>query len=148
MSADNAGSSFETALFEHARYAAARACARLGAPLSAQNLQEFLSDEECLRYPTRLVFDRAHLESRQFAQPVFSSSKEGLLCDLHIDPKLQNRPDVLYLAVAYMAAVINYGEAATPDLAEMMGALLAGMDQEQFYEKICEIADSIICPFE
>jgi len=143
MATDSPESPFAIALFEHARFAAARARARLAAPLSAHNLQRFLSDGECLRYPTRLVFDRDHLEPCQFAQRVFSSSKEGLLCELHIDPQLQNRPDALYLAVAYMAAVINYGDAATPELAEMLGALLTGLDHEAFYDKICAIADSI-----
>lgn len=143
MSFDSPKSPFAIALFEHARYAAARARARLAAPLSAHNLQRFLTDSECLRYPTRLVFDRTNLEQHQFAQPVHCSSKEGMCCELHIDPQLQNRPEALYLAVAYMAAVINYGEAATPELAEMLGALLTGLDHDTFYDKICEISDSI-----
>jgi hypothetical protein len=143
MSIDSPESPFAIALFEHARYAAARARKRLAAPLSAHNLQHFLADGECLRYPTRLVFDRTNLEPHQFAQPVHCCSKEGMCCELHIDPQLQNRPEALYLAVAYMAAVINYGEAATPELAEMLGALLTGLDHDTFYDKICEISDSI-----
>jgi hypothetical protein len=134
---------FDVALCEHARYAAQRARKRLGGPLTADNLQLFLADRECIRYPTTIVYDRSGLEPHQFAQPLYIASKEGLGCELHVDPKLKQMADRLYLVVAYMAAVINYAEAATPDLAEMAGALLTGMHQEAFYEKICEIADSI-----
>ncbi len=143
MSQNNTDSPLTIALFEHARYAALRARKRLGAPLNAHNLYIFLTDTECLRYPTSIVFDRNNLEPHQFAQPLHIAAKQGLTCELHVDPQLNDTPDLLYLVVAYMAAVINYGEAATSELAEMQGALLTGMDQEDFYEKICAIADSI-----
>jgi len=52
---------------------------------------------------------------------------------------------MLYLAVAYMAAVINYGDAATSELAERYGSLLTGLSQEDFYLKISALADFIGC---
>lgn len=132
---------FDAALFEHARYAAARARARLGSPLNEATLPLFLSDPQCLRYATRLAFDRSGLDAHQFAQPELL----GKECCLHVDPHLKDRPDLLYLAVAYMAAVINYGDAATPELAELHGSLLTGLPQEEFYLKISAIADLIGC---
>jgi hypothetical protein len=133
---------FDAALFEHARFAAARARARLGSPLSAANLPAFLTDLQCLRYRTRLAFDRTGLEPHQFAQPEL----QGNECCLHVDPHLKDKPDLLYLAVAYMAVVINYGDAATPELAELHGSLLTGLSQEDFYLKVSAIADLIQCP--
>jgi len=130
---------FDQALFEHARFAAERARARLGSPLNQANLQAFLIDPQCLRYATRLAFDRTGLEPHQFAQPEL----QGNECCLHVDPLLKDKPDMLYLAVAYMAAVINYGDAATPDLAELHGSLLTGLSQEEFYLKVSAIADVI-----
>jgi len=50
---------------------------------------------------------------------------------------------MLCLAVAYMAAVINYGDAATPELAELHGSLLTGLSPEEFYLKVSAIADVI-----
>lgn len=138
-------SSFNTALCEHARFAAQRALRKLGGVLTVQNLHLFLSDRDCVRYPTTIVFDREGLDGHQFAQPVHGVSKKGIQCELHVDPRLKNLPDALYLVVAYMTAVINYGDAVTPDIAEMTGALLTGMTQETFYIKLCEIADSIGC---
>jgi len=137
---------FNTALCEHARFAAQRAPRKLGGVLTAQNLHLFLSDRECVRYPTTIVFDRNGLDAHQFAQPIHCVSKKGILCELQVDPRLKNVPDALHLVVAYMTAVINYGEAATPDIAEMTGALLTGMAQETFYIKLCEIADSMDYP--
>jgi hypothetical protein len=130
---------FDAALFEHARFAAERARARLGSPLNQANLQAFLTDPQCLRYATRLAFDRIGLAPHQFAQPEL----QGNACCLHVDPLLKDKPDMLYLAVAYMAAVINYGDAATPDLAELHGSLLTGLSQEEFYLKVSVIADVI-----
>jgi len=115
---------FNIVLCEHARFAAQRALDRLGAPLSPANLNLFLADARCLRYPTRIIYDRTGLEPQQVAQPFY-------------------RPEIIYLVVAYMAAVINYGDAATPELAEMLGSLLTGIEQEEFYEKMCAIADSL-----
>jgi hypothetical protein len=132
---------FDAALFEHARFAAERARARLGSPLNPANLQAFLTDPQCLRYHTRLAFDRTGLEPHQFAQPEL----QGNECCLHVDPHLKDKPDMLYLAVAYMAAVINYGDAATPELAELHGSLLTGLSPEEFYLKISAIADVIQC---
>ncbi len=137
--------SFRNALGEHARFAAQRARNRLGGVLTAQNLYLFLSDRQCVRHPTTIVFDRNGLEPHQFAQPVHCISRKGILCELHVDPRLKNVPDALYLVVAYMTAVINYGETVTADIAEMTGALLTGMNQETFYKRICEIADFNDC---
>jgi hypothetical protein len=132
---------FDAALFEHARFAAARARARLGSPLNEVTLPVFLIDPQCLRYATRITFDRTGLDAHQFAQPEL----QGNECCLHVDPQLKDRPDLLYLAVAYMAAVINYGDAATSELAELHGSLLTGLSQEEFYLKISAIADLIGC---
>ncbi len=122
MSKETTEQSFNIALCEHARYAVARARKRLNGPLTARNLQVFLSERECLRYPTSIVFDRSGLEPHQFAQPLHSASKKGVQCELHVDPKLKEMPDMLYLVVEYMTAVINYGDAAPPEIAADINA--------------------------
>jgi len=134
---------FYAALFEHARFAAQRAQARLGGPLSPASLEQFLSDPLCLRYPTRIIYVRDGLEPHQVAHPFYRQSRNGVFCDLHVDPLLRKMPEAIYLVVAYMAAVINYGDAATPELAELFGALLTGMDPEMFYTTRCAVADSV-----
>jgi len=139
--AHRANQSFDEALRDHARYAARRARDRLGGNLCMDNLPGFLTDSQCLRYATEIIFDRTELESHQFAQPFMIDN--GSKCLLHVDPRIEDDPDRLCLVVAYMAAVINYGNAATPEVAELQGSILTGMRPEDFYKKICEISDSL-----
>ncbi len=134
---------YKNALGEHARFAASRAKARLGGALSTDNLNIFLSDSQCLRFPTEIVYSREGLEAHQFAQPFIVHGDNGQKCRLHVDPLLQEHPEEIYLIVAYMAAIINYGEAATTDIAELQGSLLTEMPKQEFYNEICRVADSI-----
>jgi hypothetical protein len=135
--------SFENSLFEHASKAASRAKGRLGSPLTPENLNTFLKDSLCLRFPTKIVFDRRGLEPHQFAQHEIVQENKKEVCVLHIDPVLKSRPEIIYLIVAYMAASINYGDVVTSNLCEFNGSLLTDMNQDEFYNKICQIADSI-----
>ncbi|MFC1736586.1 hypothetical protein ACFL1X_10755 [Candidatus Hydrogenedentota bacterium] len=129
-------------LREHALFATQRARDLLGSVLSTDNLERFLKESLCLRYPTEIVFTRSELEPHQFAQPFFSGEGEGRTCELRIDPSFDQRPDDLPWLVAYMAAAINYGGQATPELCEIAGAELMGVSQESFYTKICDLADN------
>ena len=139
----NQSEDLNEALFSHARRAAFRSRDRLGGPLCPENMPVFLNDPSFIRYPTKIVFSREGLEAHQFAQPFFIQSPGETRCLLHVDPRLQGRDDLLVLVVAYMAAVINYGNAATPEVAELQGSILTGMPPEDFYKKICEISDSL-----
>ena len=134
---------FKEALFSHAFEWATKTKIKLGGPLTGDNLPVLLSKPGCLRYPTVVHFDRENMEPQQFAQPEILTAGNGPLCRLHVDPEIQNSNSPLHLIVAYMAASINYGDAATPDLAEMVGSILTGMPVEDFYNSICQIADSL-----
>ena len=127
---------------DHALLSADRAQQKLGGSLTAENYEQFLQDTDCLRCPTTIIFTTEGLETHQFAQPVFSNLEGRPVCDLRIDPRFENQPDKLYMFVAYMAAAINYGNLVSTELCEMQGAALTGMSEEEFYNTICEIADS------
>jgi hypothetical protein len=134
------------ALKAHARDKAMQAEKRLGGPLTADNIEVFLKDPGCLRYKTCIVFTREGLDPHQFAQPNISKEDAGCTCTLHIDPALQNQQEIIHFVIAYMASVINYGDAATPELAEIYGSILTGLPPGQFYKQICEIADLLELP--
>lgn len=117
----------------HALLAARRAVARLHSPLSADNLGQFLLDSACLRYPTTLEFDSEGLESNQFAQP-FLEERDGVrCCVLRVHPRYESNAEAIPYFVAYMAAAINYGPLASPDLCEEYGASLMGLETDVFY---------------
>jgi hypothetical protein len=132
---------FEALLAEHARLRVDDAHARLGGPLCAANMEQFLGDSACLRWKTRVVFDDAPLEAHQFAHPVVSGPPENRECTLYVRPIYARYPESLPYFAAYFAAVINYGIAAGPELCEMYGAGLMALSREAFYDAICRWAD-------
>jgi hypothetical protein len=134
------------ALSGHARFAALRARHALGEGLHPANLHRFLADPKCLRYPTELVFSREGLDAHQFAEPFYVGRGQEQRCCLHVDPRLQENREALCLVAAYMAAAINYGQAATPETALLQGSLLFGLLPEEFYARICRVADSLGLP--
>ncbi len=132
---------FEEHLYDHVRVAVRRAHDRLGGPLNSSNLAQFLTDSECVRYPVEIVFDAEPLESHQFAEPVVIKEEGETRCRLYVHPRFAARDDVLPYFVAYMAAPINYGAVATPELCETYGAALVGEEPEAFYQKLCALMD-------
>ena len=128
-------------LWAHADAAAERVLERLGGPLDTDNLEQFLRDEACLRYPTSLRFDSTPLDTHQFAEPVFEVEGRERHCCLYMHPRYQAHPDAIPYLVAYMAAAITYGDAADADLCEHLGAMLVKESRDDFYRRICALAD-------
>ena len=139
---DNAQVRIEASLHNHAKMAAQRALGKLGGPLVSANLDRFLGDSDCIRYPTEIVFDDTGLDPHQFAEPFFEDAGKERRCRLHIHPRFAKHPEALPYFVAYMAAVINYGKVVSTQLCEEFGAALVGMEPGAFYEKICALYDA------
>jgi hypothetical protein len=126
----------EQAVFAHQKYG----------PLSPQNLEAFLADPACVRYPTRLVFEFGEMALHQFAQPEMdhrADAQQGRV--LYLRPRLRERPDLVPLAVAYMLPVLNYGDIITDAHCLLYGATLLGLMPEEFYQRICALADAAGC---
>lgn len=121
-------------------------------PLGFEKLEAFLNDPECVRYPTRLVYEFGDMAPHQFAQPDIdwrSSESSGPGRVLYLRPILAqpaNREMILH-AVAYMVPVINYGEVVTDALCLHYGATLLGLMEDEFYERICAVADTVGAEF-
>ena len=115
---------------------------RKHAPLTFETLDALLLDPECLRHPTRLVFEFGEMARHQFAQPDRdwrAPDEHGRV--LYLRPKLRERPDLVPLAVAYMIPVINYGEIISDEHCLLYGATLLGLTEDRFYQEICALAD-------
>ncbi len=112
--------------------------------LSFDTLDTLLTDPECLRYPTRLVFEFGEMAMHQFAQPDIdyrNQEQDGRV--LYVRPILREHPDLAVLAVAYMIPVINYGKTVSDEHCLLYGAALLGMMVEEFYQQICLLADVV-----
>jgi hypothetical protein len=125
----------------HAEIAAERAQGKLGGPLTSQNLSQFLSDTDCLRCKTTLEFSEEGLEPHQFAEPYFDDAGGTATCCLHIRPTFSASPEAWPYFVAYLAAVINYGQVVAPDICEFYGARLMGLSEDDFYARLCAFVD-------
>ncbi len=129
----------EASLMAHALEACERAHIRLGGPLTQDNLEAFLADDLCVRFPTTIVYTEDGLSPHQFAEPVIVDDDAQKTCRLHVRPCYAAHPAALPLFVAYMAPVINYGPIVTPEICEAYGARLLGMDEESYYEGLCAV---------
>ena len=114
-----------------------------GSQIDYAVMQALLKDSRFVRYPVQLKFNAEPLQPGEFAymQPVGDHPQEGFVLFIH--PFFQDREDVLPMLMAYHLVCVNYGEIATHEEAELFGAGLLGMDVKEYYQKICELADSI-----
>jgi hypothetical protein len=113
-------------------------------PLTFDKLDALLHDPECLRHPVRLVYEFGEMAMHQFAQPDMdwrNTEQDGRV--LYVRPILRDRPDLVLLAVAYMIPQINYGDIITDEHCVAFGATLLGMMEDEFYQAICALADSV-----
>ncbi len=114
------------------------------APLTADKLEALLQDAECVRHPTRLVYEFGEMALHQFAQPDVdwrNTDQDGRV--LYVRPLLRERADLLPLAVAYMIPLINYGDIISDEHCISYGATLLGMMEEEYYSAICRLADYV-----
>jgi len=117
-----------------------------GPRIGWSELIRILDDRTVCRYPCEVVFDMEPLGEGEFG---FAEQKGELPEDgfiLYIHPLFQLQLDkVPYLAL-YQLAAVNYGDFASADDAEVFGAQALGIPQEEYYQALCEMADSLPAP--
>ena len=116
---------------------------KYGESIGTDEVLAMLSDAEVVRYKTRLVFDSDALNKGEFAfaQAIGAHPSEGFI--LHVHPALEKSPEDLPLAIAYHMVVINYGDIAGSNEAELFGANLLGLEVDTYYDRLCAIADRL-----
>lgn len=108
------------------------------------DLSALLKDLKFVRFPVSVAFDLEPLKSGELAFPhqKTDSPSDGFV--LYIHPGFKNKPQVHSLIIAYYLVVINYGEIVTNEHAEIFGSTLLGMNREEYYQKLCHLADSTV----
>jgi len=106
------------------------------------NLETFLGDRDCVRFPTRLVLECGEMGLHQFAQPEPDVRVPGGIM-LYLRPVLGQRPDLLVRAVSYVIPVINYGDLVSDAHCLEYGAVLQNVERETYYERICQLAEFV-----
>ncbi len=131
------------ALRDHVIAKAAAARLDRGMYIDAEAIIKLLDDREAVRYPTGVRFDAEPLESGEFAwlMPLGDTPAEGFCLFIH--PWFETQPDAWPLIIPYYIPCVNYGEIVSEEECEFYGASLLGLERENYYQALCELADSI-----
>ncbi|MDF1798417.1 MAG: hypothetical protein P1V81_04520 [Planctomycetota bacterium] len=125
------------ALREHIVERALLCRERYGLTIDWPTLERILEDREFVRFPVRLRFADEPLLPGEFANP----SPVGDGFELCIRPCFQGDQAALVPLVLYHLPTVNYLDLATHVEAELFGATLLGIEVEQYYARVCELAD-------
>jgi hypothetical protein len=130
------------ALADHAAWCGAGARERHG-PIDHAALLRLLDDRQVVRYPVEIRFDASGLEPGEFAHAaaVGDHPEDGF--HLRVHPYFRDRAADLPLLIAYHLVTVNYGSVATHEEAERFAAELLGMDREEYYLRVCALADEL-----
>ena len=136
----------QRAFRDHLVKKATAARLKYGLYIDAAAIVQMLADPEVVRYPTTLVWDARPLMPHEFAcpRPLGFHASDGFCLFVH--PHFRTQQEILPLLVAYHIPVINYGDIIQPRDAELFGATLLGLDNDSYYQALCELADSMAAP--
>ena len=114
---------------------------KYGPQIGWRQLQQILQDRTCVRYSCEVVFDAAPLQPGEFAHPVAKGGRPEDGFRLHVHPFFMTQLEQVPLLVLYQLVLVNYGEFASPDDAEIFGAAALGLPKEEYYQRVCRLAD-------
>lgn len=116
---------------------------RYGPVIGWKQLLEILEDRRCVRYPCDIAFDAAPLQPGECAYPVPKGDLPEAGFTLHVHPLLLSRLHDVPLPVFYQLVLVNYGAFASAEDAELFGAAALGLPREEYYQRLCELSDSM-----
>ena len=122
---------------------------KYGPRIGWQELQSILKDEECVRYPCEIAFDPSGLRPRELAHPAPKGGQPEDGYTMFVHPLFMTQLASVPAIVLYQVVLVNYGEFASADDAETFGAAALGLGKDDYYTRLCELADQISsCPAE
>lgn len=116
---------------------------RYGPAYTLNGLHTLLQDREIVRYPVRMIFDGEMLQSGEPAFAMEIDDEEDRHFILSIHPALRTNIAAVSAALFYQLVRVNYGPHATSDHAEALGAAALGIMEDEYYDRMCVIADSL-----
>ncbi len=116
---------------------------RYGPEIDADASLRILDDREIVRYPVGVRFASDGLQPGEMAhpEPMGDHPRHGFCLFIH--PALELRREAWPLIIAYYIPSVNYGDIIEPEDCEAFGAAMLGMDVETYYQRLCELADSV-----
>lgn len=116
---------------------------KYGPHIGWNELQQILQDRACVRYPCELVFDAQALGPGEFAHPMAKAGRPEDGFTLYVHPLFLMQLESVPYLVFYQLVLVNYGEFASPEDAETFGASALGLAKDEYYHRVCELADQL-----
>jgi hypothetical protein len=114
-----------------------------GPTIGWKELLRILEDRTCIRYPCEILFDPGPLQSGECALAVPKGERpEDGFC-LHVHPFCMSQLHFVPHLAFYQLVLVNYGEFASSDDAEIFGAASLGISQEEYYDVLCSLHDAV-----
>lgn len=134
------------ALRGHVLERALAAREKYGPTIDEGALLRMLQDPEVVRFSTHLVYDEEALMDGEFAwaRALGDSPKDGY--HIVVAPMFRDRPGDIVAIVAYHLVRVNYLDVATHVEAELFGAALLGIEVDDYYARLCALADELPRP--
>jgi hypothetical protein len=129
-------------LQSHAAAKGSEICEKYG-EIGWGQLLQILADTTVVRYPCEVSFDSTALEAGEcaFAQPNGDEPSDGFTIFVH--PHFVNQPGDAISLVLYQLVLVNYGPFASAEDAEAFGAAALGILVEEYYDRMCRLADQL-----
>jgi len=116
---------------------------KYGPGIGWPELLRLLEDRAFVRYPCEIVFDAAPLEAGEFAHPVARGDRPEDGFTMYVHPFFMAQLPQVSCLVLYQLVLVNYGEFASPDDAEVFGASALGLTRDEYYDQLCTMADQL-----
>lgn len=127
----------------HVASKGAEICGLYGSHPGWETLLKLLQDSRFVRYPCEIQFDAAPLLPGEFAHPVPKGERPEEGFTLCVHPRFEHRKSEAVPLVLYQLVLVNYGEFASIEDAEIFGAAAYGLPREVYYTWICQLADEL-----
>lgn len=116
---------------------------KYGPQIGWSEMQRILEDRTCVRYPVELVFDDTPLRDGEFAHPIARGELPEDGYRLYVHPFFSVEPGLVPALVLYQLVLVNYGDFASPEDAEVFGSTVLGISRDEYYGMLCAASDSI-----
>jgi hypothetical protein len=116
---------------------------KYGPVIGWKQLLQILEDRTAVRYPCEVAFDAAPLQAGELAFPAPKGAypEDGYRVCVH--PCFMMQLEYVPHIVLYQLVLVNYGEFASADDAETFGAAALGLAKEEYYQRLCRLADEL-----
>ena len=116
---------------------------KFGPTIGWNELIQILADRSACRYPCEVAFDAEPLEPGEFAfaLPKGARPEDGFKICVH--PHFADQPERVVYLVLYHLVTVNYGPFAASEDAETFGASVLGLSKDDYYNRLCEMAEEI-----